>query len=60
MNVDVRREGGCWSVYVNDARVIDRESQQIADNVAECLRDPAARPFTESREVADAILAWAS
>lgn len=45
-----------WSVYVNGERVLDRESCQVAENVAMCLRDESALPGSESREVADSIL----
>lgn len=55
LTVEVRREAGYWSVYVNGQRMVDRESFAIADRVAECLRNPAAHPFTESAGVADAI-----
>jgi hypothetical protein len=53
--VEVRNEGGYWSVYVNGRQMVDRESYQIANNVADCLRNPDARPNTESAEVARAI-----
>jgi hypothetical protein len=53
--VEVRNEDGYWSVFVNGSRMVDRESYQVANNVADCVRNPNARPNTESAEVARSI-----
>ena len=57
MKTEVIHEAGYYSVYVDGARMVDRESFAVADRVAECIRNPNAHPHTESRQVADAILA---
>lgn len=58
MTIEVRHEDGYHSVYVDGQRLVDRESFIVAHNIAACLRDPLVDIGTESREVADAILAW--
>jgi hypothetical protein len=56
--VEVRNEGGYFSVFVNGQRLVDRESYQIAENVAHALRNPEEWQRTESHEVAGQILRW--
>lgn len=57
MKVETRHEAGYWSVYVNDRRMVDRDSYQVASNVAYALKH-GAQGRMESDEVARAILDW--
>jgi len=56
--VDVRPEDGCWSVYVNGRRLVDRESYAIAERIAEGIITPGVHYPSESAEVAESIITW--
>lgn len=58
MKIEVRNEAGCYSVFVDDIRMVDRESFAIADRVADCLRNSNAYPNSECSEVAESIRKW--
>jgi hypothetical protein len=49
-------DDGSWSVYANGRQVIERESYQIASNVAYALEHPGAEDRSECGEVASSIL----
>lgn len=55
MNVEVKQEGGYWSVYVNGRRMVDRESFAVADRVREALERP---DLSEAGEAAQSIRDW--
>lgn len=57
MIVDVRREAGCWSVYVDGRRMVDRESFAVADRIRLALlgQDDVTG---ECVEVARSIRRW--
>ena len=52
--VDVRHEGGYYSVYVNGQRTVDRESATVAHRVAAMVRT-GRYDTSESAEVAAQI-----
>jgi hypothetical protein len=54
LTVDVRKESGYWSVYVNGQRTVDRESFAIADRVADFVRS-GRYDHSECAEVAQSI-----
>ena len=54
-NVEMRKESGYWSLYVNGVRYVDRESYQVAANIMEELRHPHIAGHSECAEVADTI-----
>lgn len=56
--IELRREGGFWSLYVDGLRLIDRESFAIADRIADRLRRPELDDLSEATEVARAIREW--
>jgi hypothetical protein len=56
--VEVRAEGGYWSVYVNGQRLVDRESFAIADRIADGIVTPGTHWPRESDEVSSSILDW--
>lgn len=58
-DIEVRKEAGCFSIYVNDQRMVDRESYIVASNIVAALINPRKRALpTESAEVARSILKW--
>ncbi len=59
MKIEVKPDTDYWSVFVNEVRIVDRESFSVAHRIAEAIRDPHVHPYSEAREVADAILNWA-
>ena len=56
--VELRKVGAYWCVYVHGVRTVDRESYQVAANVAHALEHPEQWEATECHEVADAIRRW--
>ena len=56
--VEVRSEGGSWSVYVNGRRLVDRESFTLAERIADGLVTPGMHCPSEADEVSGSILAW--
>lgn len=56
LNAEVRHEAGCWSVYVNGQRIVDRESFAIADRVRGFLERPETLDNSESACVVRSIL----
>lgn len=54
LKVELRQEGGYWSVYVNGQRTVDRESFSVADRIKSELERPTTR-HTEAGEVAESI-----
>jgi len=58
MKIEVKREAGFWSVYVNGLRVVDRESYSIASRIADELESPGCHFPSEASEVAASIRAW--
>jgi len=59
MQTEVRNEGGCWSVFVDGQRMVDRESFTVADRVKWYLDNPQRWDHSESCDVADSIRRWA-
>ena len=59
MKINVRKDAGYYSVFVNDIRMVDRESFAVADRIANCLRNSNAHANSEASEVAAAIRKWA-
>jgi hypothetical protein len=57
-NVEVRNEGGYWSVYVNGRRLVDRESFTVAERIADGIVTPGVHWPSEADEVSASILAW--
>jgi hypothetical protein len=58
MQVELRKESDCWSVFVDGIRCVDRESFTIADRIAEHLRRPTIVCGGECAEVARSIRSW--
>ena len=58
MQIEVKREGAYWSVYVDGIRTVDRESFATADRIAEALRHPERQGPSESNDVAESIRRW--
>lgn len=58
MNVEIKREVGYYSVYVDGMRMVDRESLIIAEAIKRNIEQPERREFTESAEVARQICDW--
>jgi len=56
--IEVRRDAGYWSVYVNGHRAVDRESYEVAQRIAYDLTHPGVYEHSESYEVADSIRRW--
>lgn len=56
LHVEVKREAGDFSVYVNGTRLVDRESFTVADRIATMVRS-ARYDTSESAEVARQIRA---
>lgn len=52
MVVEVREELGYFSVYVDNKRMVDRESFAIADRIRYYLEHPDKWDYTECCEVA--------
>lgn len=55
MHTEIRNEGGCWSVFVNGQRTVDRESFAVADRVKFYLDHSQAWDYSELCDVADSI-----
>lgn len=58
--VEVKHEGGCYSLFVNGQRTIDRESFTVVDRVREELEMPGCHYPSEAWEVARSIDKWLS
>lgn len=56
--VEVRAEGGCWSVYVNGRRLVDRELFAFAERIADGIVTPGIHWPGEADEVSVSILDW--
>ena len=56
--VEVRSEGGFWSVFVNGRRLVDRESFAVAERIAEGIATPGVHWPSEADEVSASILRW--
>ena len=55
MKVEVIEESGYFSVYVNNRRMVDRESYAIADRIRWYLENPNRWDYSECCEVAHSI-----
>lgn len=55
MQVEIRKESGYWSVFVNGQRMVDRESFAVADRIVDELKQPGCHYPSESWEVAESI-----
>jgi len=55
---ELKQEGGCWSVFVDGVRMVDRESFTVADRIRERVDDPSLDDLSEATEVARAIRDW--
>lgn len=58
MEIDIKKESGYWTLYVDGIAMIQRESYQVVDNVAYALRHPGDLWPSEADEVAVAIRRW--
>lgn len=58
LRVEVREDAGCWSVYVNGLRLVDRESFTLAHRIAEGVEKPGVHWPSEADDVSASILAW--
>jgi hypothetical protein len=54
LKVELRKEDGYWSVYVNGVRTVDRESFSVADRIKQQLEHPTS-DHSEAGEVAESI-----
>ena len=59
MKIEVRKDGSYWSIYVDDVRMVDRESYQVAQNIADEIEFPSRSCPSECAEVARSIRLWA-
>jgi hypothetical protein len=55
--VEMRPEGGAWSLYVDGRRTVDRESYTVVDQIKYAFEHPRALWGTETSEAAGAIRA---
>lgn len=53
----IRESAYSWTLYVNGAPTVQRESFAVCDRVRECLLSPGSYPFSECAEVAASIRA---
>jgi len=60
VHAEVRAVPGGFSVYFGGRRLVDRESQAVADRIVYFLEHPEAYDNSESAEVAESIRQWAT